>query len=158
MVLSVWRDPAHGRPQSVCRGPGVNVRQGHGVSAAVPNAALTIPAACWGNTEADRAVERAEDGKGGRRQVAVALRADGAAGARVVASGRGALAEDMLRLAFAAGIKVREDADLAEILSALEIDADMPVEAMAAVAEVLARLYALNDGSAPAALDAEESS
>lgn len=103
-------------------------------------------------------MERAEDGKGGRRQVAVALRADGAAGARVVASGRGALAEDMLRIAFAAGIKVREDADLAEILSALEIDADMPVEAMAAVAEVLARLYALNDGSAPTALDAEERS
>ena len=87
--------------------------------------------------------------EGGRRQVAVALRADGVAGARVVASGRGALAEDILRLAFEAGIKVREDADLAETLAALEIDADLPVDAMAAVAEVLARLYALN-GAPPA--------
>ncbi len=101
-------------------------------------------------------MDRAEDGKGERRPVAVALRGEGVAGARVVASGRGALAEDMLRIAFAAGIKVREDADLAEMLSALEIDADMPVEAMAAVAEVLARLYALNEGSAPVALDEEQ--
>ena len=79
-----------------------------------------------------------------RRPVAVALRGDGVAGARVVASGRGALAEDILRLAFDAGIKVREDADLAETLAALEIDAEMPVDALAAVAEILARLYALN--------------
>src|SRR3546814_19303963 len=87
---------------------------------------------------------------GGREQGSVARRGDGAAGARVVASGRGVLAEDILRLAFAAGIKVREDADRAETLSALEIDADMPVDAMAAVAEVLARLYALNGAATPA--------
>jgi len=86
----------------------------------------------------------AEKEAGRRRQVAVALRGDGVAGARVVASGRGALAADILRLAFDAGIKVREDADLAETLAALEIDADMPVDALAAVAEILARLYALN--------------
>lgn len=92
----------------------------------------------------------AEDESGSREQLAIALRGDGAGGARVVASGRGALAEDMLRLAFATGIKVREDADLAETLSALEIDADMPVDAMAAVAEVLARLYALNGAATPA--------
>ncbi|MFN4087549.1 MAG: EscU/YscU/HrcU family type III secretion system export apparatus switch protein [Alphaproteobacteria bacterium] len=89
-------------------------------------------------------MDAVEEKAGGRRQVAVALRAGGIAGARVVASGRGALAEDILRLAFAAGIRVREDADLAATLAALELDADLPVEAMAAVAEVLARLYALN--------------
>ena len=81
----------------------------------------------------------AEKEAGRRRQVAVALRGDGVAGARVVASGRGALA----------GIKVREDADLAETLAALEIDADMPVDALAAVAEILARLYALNGAPQP---------
>lgn len=94
-------------------------------------------------------MESSGKGLAGRRQVAVALRADGAAGARVVASGRGALAEQILRLAFDSDVRVREDADLAETLAALEIDADLPVDALAAVAEVLARLYALNGAATP---------
>jgi flagellar L-ring protein precursor FlgH len=67
-----------------------------------------------------------------RRQVAVALKHDRAdAGApRVVATGRGALAESILELAFATGVKVREDADLAEILAALDMDSEIPVAAV----------------------------
>jgi flagellar biosynthesis protein len=63
---------------------------------------------------------------------------------RVVASGRGAIAERILELAAAHGVKVREDADLAEVLAAVEIGRQIPVAAFAAVAEILAYLYRAN--------------
>ncbi|HSK38431.1 MAG TPA: EscU/YscU/HrcU family type III secretion system export apparatus switch protein [Arenibaculum sp.] len=60
---------------------------------------------------------------------------------RVVASGRGPIAERIVELAFASGIKVRQDADLAEILSAIELDCEIPPEAIVAVAEILSYVY-----------------
>jgi len=63
---------------------------------------------------------------------------------RVVASGRGTVAEQILALAFANGIKVREDADLAELLSAIDIDSEIPLEAFTAVAEILRYVYLAN--------------
>ena len=80
------------------------------------------------------------------RQVAVALRHDGTSGnlPKIVASGRGKLAEQILEYAFQNGIRVREDAELAEILAQLDIDSDIPSEAVIAVAEILARVYAAN--------------
>lgn len=63
---------------------------------------------------------------------------------RVVASGRGAVAEQILNIAFANGVRVREDADLAQLLAAIDIDSEIPVEAFAAVAEVLAYVYRAN--------------
>jgi flagellar biosynthesis protein len=78
--------------------------------------------------------------------VAVALRHDRKAGTlpRIVASGRGSVAEQILAIARAEGIEVRQDADLAEVLSALEVGSDIPVEAFAAVAEILSYLYRAN--------------
>ncbi|HUJ97961.1 MAG TPA: EscU/YscU/HrcU family type III secretion system export apparatus switch protein [Stellaceae bacterium] len=70
---------------------------------------------------------------------------------RVVASGRGALAERILALAFAHGVKVREDADLAEILAAVEIGQQIPIAAFVAVAEILFYLYRANERQAAAA-------
>ncbi len=64
---------------------------------------------------------------------------------QVTASGRGAVAEQILAIAFERGVKVREDAELAEILSLLEVDSPIPVEAFAAVAEILAYVYRIND-------------
>ena len=85
-----------------------------------------------------------------RRPVAVALQDDDAArNPKVVASGRGALAEQILEIAFARGVKVREDADLAEILAALEVDSEVPIEALAAVAEILTFVYRSNGRTAP---------
>lgn len=66
--------------------------------------------------------------------------ADGG-GPRVVAAGRGALAEKIVEIAFASGIKVREDADLAELLSVLDPESEIPMEALSAVAEILAYVY-----------------
>lgn len=63
---------------------------------------------------------------------------------RVTASGRGHLAEQILQLAFANGVKVREDAELVQILSLLEVDSVIPLEAFAAVAEILAYVYRAN--------------
>ncbi len=67
---------------------------------------------------------------------------------RVVATGRGALAERILELAFAHGVKVREDADLAEILAAVDVGKQIPLAAFAAVAEILFYLYRANERQA----------
>ncbi len=91
------------------------------------------------------------------RAVAVALQADGKGRApRVIAAGRGSVAEQILEIAFAKGVKVREDADLAELLSAIDIDSDIPLEAFAAVAEILTYVYKANAGMAGAAKSAPD--
>jgi flagellar biosynthesis protein len=68
---------------------------------------------------------------------------------RVIASGRGYVAEQILALAFAKGVKVREDADLAELLAALDIGETIPYAAFAAVAEILSYLHRVNEGAKP---------
>lgn len=90
------------------------------------------------------------------RAVAAALADSGDGKApRVLATGRGTVAEQILALAFANGIKVREDADLAELLSAVELDSEIPLEAFAAVAEILGYVYRANgDPRANAGVDA----
>lgn len=78
--------------------------------------------------------------------IAVALRHDRATLTlpRIVASGRGAVAEQIVAVAQAQGIRVRKDADLAEVLVALDVGSDIPVEAFAAVAEILSYIYRAN--------------
>lgn len=79
------------------------------------------------------------------RAVSVALKEQNEGRApKVVAAGRGTVAEQILALAFAHGIKVREDADLAELLSAIDIHSEIPVEAFTAVAEILRYVYLAN--------------
>ena len=80
--------------------------------------------------------------------IAVALRyePDSEYAPKVVAGGRGSVAEQILEIAFANGIKVREDQDLAEVLSSIDIDSEIPVEAFAAVAEILIYVYRANGG------------
>jgi flagellar biosynthesis protein len=75
----------------------------------------------------------------------VALKVDTGDVPKVVASGFGSTAERILALAFEAGIKVREDADLAEMLAAIELDARIPLSCFEAVAEILNYLYRLNN-------------
>ncbi|MQX35226.1 EscU/YscU/HrcU family type III secretion system export apparatus switch protein [Roseospira navarrensis] len=78
--------------------------------------------------------------------IAVALGYDpeGGRAPTVLASGRGTVAEQILSIAFAQGVKVREDADLAQILAAVEVDSEIPLEALAAVAEILSYVYRAN--------------
>src|SRR3546814_20372956 len=42
---------------------------------------------------------------------------------------------------FERGVKVRTDSDLAEILAAVEVDSEIPLAALAGVAEILRYLY-----------------
>ena len=99
----------------------------------------------------DRNVGATERAAPRSRPVAVAL--DGSTAPerapRVVATGRGAVAEQILALAFANDVKVREDADLAEILSMVDVDSEIPLEALAAVAEILAYVYRANGRTPP---------
>lgn len=68
---------------------------------------------------------------------------------KIVASERGSLADKILDIAFAEGVRVREDADLAEMLAAADIDTEIPVEAFIAVAEILRYVYAANGTNLP---------
>lgn len=84
------------------------------------------------------------------KTVAVALeKQDDQAPAKITATGRGFLAEQILQVAFANGIKVREDADLVQILAAVDVDNDIPTEAFTAVTEILAYVYRANEQSPP---------
>lgn len=84
-----------------------------------------------------------------KRQIAVALSFDpdhAGDAPKVVATGKGEVAKRILDLAFATGVKVREDADLAEILAAVDVESAIPLEAFMAVAEILAYVYRANSG------------
>lgn len=80
-------------------------------------------------------------------QKAVALQYDRESGdeaPKVTASGQGHVAEQIMKIAFDRGIKVREDAELVDILSLIDVDSPIPLEAFAAVAEILAHVYQMN--------------
>jgi flagellar biosynthesis protein len=80
----------------------------------------------------------------GQPAIAVALKHDPGSLPRVIASGRGNMAERILEIAFQAGIKVREDADLAQMLAAVESNMPIPIACFEAVAEILNYLYRAN--------------
>jgi len=85
-----------------------------------------------------------------RRSVAVALQGNGKEHSqtqslpKVIASGYGKLAEQILEMAFEKNIKVRSDADLAELLATLNLNTPIPSEAIVAVAEIMAKVYEAN--------------
>jgi flagellar biosynthesis protein len=81
---------------------------------------------------------------------ASALRYEGARAPRVVASGRGLIADRIVETAREAGVPIRSDAALAEALSALDLGSEVPEALWRAVAEALAWAYRLDlrEGSA----------
>ena len=95
--------------------------------------------------------ETSRDASKKNTPTAVALHHEGrdTSAPKVVASGKGSVAEQILEIAFANDIKVREDADLVELLSHVEIDSEIPLEAFAAVAEILAYVYRANGQLTP---------
>lgn len=64
---------------------------------------------------------------------------------KVVARGRGTVAEKIIDLAHQNGIPIKNDPDLVQILSKMDVGAEIPVELYRAVAEILAFVYALNE-------------
>ena len=74
---------------------------------------------------------------------AAALRWDGNGAPRVVAEGRGLVAERILAAAREAGVPVREDPALAAALAALDLGTEVPEALWHAVAAALVWAYGL---------------
>lgn len=78
---------------------------------------------------------------------AIALRyepTDGSDAPRVVATGQGFMAEQIVRVAREANVPLRQDPALAGALSTLKVGAQIPQELFRSVAEVLAFVYKMN--------------
>jgi flagellar biosynthesis protein len=86
-----------------------------------------------------------------RPKRATALRYDGRDAPRVVAAGKGLVAEKILEAAREAGVPLREDAMLMEALATLELDQQIPPQLYRAVAEALAWAYLLSGRRPPSA-------
>lgn len=78
---------------------------------------------------------------------AVAILYDEAKGSapKIVASGKGVVAEKIIETARAAGIHIQEDPNLVELLSKIPIGNEIPTELYQTVAEVLAFVYQINE-------------
>lgn len=64
---------------------------------------------------------------------------------KVLASGRGLVAENIIEKAREAGIHIHEDPNLVELLAKVPIGDEIPVELYQTVAEVLAFVYQVNE-------------
>ncbi|MBN2816422.1 MAG: FlhB-like flagellar biosynthesis protein [Campylobacterales bacterium] len=77
------------------------------------------------------------------RQKAVALKyeAQKNAAPKVVAKGEGESAKNIIKLAQEHGVPLKQDEDLVELLSKVELDQEVPSQMYKAVAEVFSFLY-----------------
>ena len=64
---------------------------------------------------------------------------------KVIAKGRGEMAEKIIEIAKAHHLPLYEDKNLVSILEALALESEIPPELYRAVAEVLAFIYRLNE-------------
>jgi len=62
----------------------------------------------------------------------------------VLAKGQGQIAEKIIQIAIDNNIEIRKDEDLLQILKAVDINEEIPVEAFAAVAEIISYIYQQN--------------
>ena len=63
---------------------------------------------------------------------------------KVLAKGQGEIADKIIEIAQANNIEIRSDADLLQILKAVDINQEIPLEAFAAVAEIISYIYQQN--------------
>ncbi len=84
------------------------------------------------------------DGEKDAKAVALQYERERDPAPRVAAKGRGHIAEQIIEIAEDNGIPVKEDSDLVEVLSVLEVDSFIPLEAYEAVAEILSFIYRKN--------------
>ena len=63
---------------------------------------------------------------------------------RVVAKGKGHIAEQIIQVARQNHVPLHEDGNLANVLEAMELEAEIPADLYRAVAEVLVFIYRLN--------------
>ena len=65
---------------------------------------------------------------------------------KVIAKGKGKVAEKIIEIAKAHDIYIHDDPDLIEVLSQLDLNEEIPPDLYVVVAELLAFVYALNRG------------
>lgn len=80
-----------------------------------------------------------------RKAVALGYDKDKDAAPRVTAKGEGYVADKIIELAGKSGVQLYEDAALVEVLSAVDLEQEIPEELYKAVAEVLAFIYMLDN-------------
>lgn len=83
-----------------------------------------------------------------REAVALAYRQTDAA-PRVVAKGKGLIADEIIAKAKSHGVYVHESAELVALLTQVDIDEHIPPQLYMAVAELLAWLYRIEQGESP---------
>lgn len=76
-----------------------------------------------------------------KKAVALKYAPEAAAAPKVVAKGKGRVAEAIMEKAKEHGVPVQEDPSLVEVLSKLDIDQEIPPELYQLVAEVLSFIY-----------------
>ena len=84
-----------------------------------------------------------------RAAAAIAYR-EGDGAPRVVAKGRGLLADTIIERAHASGVYVHESRELLALLMQIDLDSHIPPQLYVAVAELLAWLYHLEESGKPA--------
>ncbi len=95
-----------------------------------------------GGVSAGALLDTAHERRADPRKVAVALEYDRMGAPRVTAKGRGALAERILDVARENDVPIEDDALLAEALSRVPLDDEIPVELYRAVAAVIGFILA----------------
>ena len=65
---------------------------------------------------------------------------------RVIAKGKGKVAEKIIEIAMEHNIYIHNDPDLIEVLSQLDLNEEIPPELYVVVAELLSFVYSINSG------------
>jgi flagellar biosynthesis protein len=82
-----------------------------------------------------------------RKAVALGYDKEQDAAPKVTAKGEGYVADKIIELASESGVQLYEDAALVEVLSAVDLEREIPEELYKAVAEVLAFIYMLENNA-----------
>lgn len=86
---------------------------------------------------------------GVRRPLAVALTYEAPSAPRVVAVGRGEVGEKIIETAREHGVPLEENPMLAEALSTIDIDSEIPIELYEAVAAIIGFILSAASEAAP---------
>lgn len=78
------------------------------------------------------------------KAVALGYEPEKDAAPQVLATGKGFIAQQIIETARQNGIEIHQDKDLVEVLSLLDINSTIPLEAYGAIAEILSYIYKEN--------------
>lgn len=91
------------------------------------------------------------DGKNDRSMAVALTYAEGSGAPRVVAKGRGLIAEEIIKRAHEYGVYVHESPELVALLMQVDLDDHIPPQLYVAIAELLAWLYLVEEQGLAAA-------